>query len=77
MHDDGEPRWEFRAAAPGVTVCRPRTPSNAHGGFGDEQYPHLRRWCGTSSSTAPPAEYDLWFYTPMALPLADSWRRAS
>ena len=30
--------------------------------------PHLPRSSGASSLTAPPAEYDLWFYTPMALP---------
>ncbi|MBA4064284.1 MAG: UDP-galactopyranose mutase [Isosphaera sp.] len=70
VHDPTGAGWDLREAAPNLTVCRPRTPAPA-GGFCDAQYPHLaplvRRLVGDRAAGG----YDLWFYTPMALPLAD------
>ncbi|MDY3561925.1 FAD-dependent oxidoreductase [Gemmata sp. JC673] len=66
---DGPPRWELREGPPGLTVCRPHTAAR-HAGFNDAQYPELRPLVRELVARAGGA-YDLWFYTPMALPLAD------
>ena len=71
VHDpEGKPLWELSDPAPGVTVCRPRTPIDG-GGFSDEQNAVLTPLVGQLIAERAGAEYDLWFYTPMALPLAD------
>lgn len=68
IRDAGPPRWECREGAPGLTVCQPHTTAEP-GGFCDAQYPELqplvRELVGRAGD-----RYDLWFYTPMALPLA-------
>lgn len=71
VHDpDGQSRWELSDPAPGVTVCRPRTPIDG-GGFSDEQNALLAPLVGQLVAERAGAGYDLWFYTPMGLPLAD------
>jgi UDP-galactopyranose mutase len=67
---DGEPRWEFSSPAPGVTVCRPHTPVDTPG-FSDPQTPLLAPLVRQLVAARAAGGYDLWFYTPMALPLAD------
>ena len=70
VYADGVPRWEFTTVASGVTVCRPHT-SVREGGFNDEQNvvlgPMLKQLLGERTD----GRYDFWFYTPMALPLAE------
>ncbi len=68
--DEPHPHWELHRPESNVLVCRPCTPSRAPG-FSDEQMPHLRRLLGELLEPREPAGYVLWFYTPMALPLAD------
>lgn len=66
---DTAPSWQFHEPEPGVLVCRPRTPSRA-AGFHDEQMPYLRELVDELIETENVSQYVLWFYTPMALPLA-------
>ncbi|MBX9624730.1 MAG: glycosyltransferase, partial [Gemmataceae bacterium] len=67
---DGPPRWEISQPAPGVTVCRPRTPVSEHG-FTDAQNAALAPLVRELVAGRVGPAYDLWFYTPMALPLAE------
>src|SRR5689334_7041190 len=64
--------WEFDRPEPNVLVCRPHTPSSAHG-FSDEQIPYLRTLVRDLIESEKLEEYVLWFYTPMALPLAEEF----
>jgi UDP-galactopyranose mutase len=66
----GEPFWQFTWPAPGLTVARPHTPVDA-AGYGDEQLPHLRDLVARLIAAQGWSEYVCWFYTPMALPLAE------
>ena len=66
----GESQWSFDRPEPNVLVCRPQTPSDDCG-FCDEQYPHLRKLVRELIEQENLNDYVLWFYTPMALPLAD------
>jgi len=63
-------RWLYSQPAPGVTVCRPVTPC-AQSGFHDEQLPHLKSLLMQLLSEHHLTDYLLWFYTPMAIRLAD------
>jgi UDP-galactopyranose mutase len=67
---DGPARWEITTPAAGVTVCRPRTPVAEHG-FSDAQNAALAPLVRELVAERAGASYDLWFYTPLALPLAD------
>src|SRR5690349_3486931 len=62
--------WEFHRPEKNVLVCRPHTPSRAFG-FSDEQIPHLRKLVRELAEVERLDDYVLWFYTPMALPLAE------
>jgi UDP-galactopyranose mutase len=62
--------WEFDRPEPNVLVCRPHTPSHAPG-FSEEQLPHLRQLVRELIESENLKDYVLWFYTPMALPLAE------
>ena len=66
---DGVPYIEVTQPLPNLRVCRPHTPSSA-AGFHDEQLrylkPLLEKWIDDAQLT----DYLVWFYTPMALPLA-------
>lgn len=66
-----EPYLEMSEPQPGVLVCRPHTPSRAPG-FHDEQLPHLDALVQQLIAREGLTEYAVWFYTPMALPLAQS-----
>jgi UDP-galactopyranose mutase len=65
-----EPHWELHRPESNVLVCRPCTPSHTPG-FSDEQMPYLRTLMGELLAHLDVADCVLWFYTPMALPLAD------
>jgi UDP-galactopyranose mutase len=63
--------WQFDRPHPNVLVCRPHSPSPAPG-FHDEQAPTLRRLLRQLIEQEHLEEHIAWFYTPMALSLADS-----
>src|SRR5690242_11318120 len=65
-----EPHWQFHCPEPNVLICRPQTPSRAPG-FHNEQMPHLRELVRSLLEEEQLKDYVLWFYTPMALPLAE------
>ncbi|HEY0856521.1 MAG TPA: glycosyltransferase [Albitalea sp.] len=65
---EGEARLECKQGAPGVTVLRPHTPVDAPG-FHDDQLPLLRPLLAGHLADEGIADYVVWFYTPMALPL--------
>ena len=67
------PVWRFDHPDPNVLVCRPHTPSPAPG-FHDDQFPYLRALLPQLLEQERLTRYILWFYTPMALPLAESLR---
>jgi UDP-galactopyranose mutase len=64
------PEWQFMRPEAGVLVCRPQTPCDAPG-FADEQIPHLRTLVRQLIEQQHIEDCVLWFYTPMALPLAE------
>jgi protoporphyrinogen oxidase/glycosyltransferase involved in cell wall biosynthesis len=64
-------RFELTRPAPNVTVCCPHTPL-APSGFSDEQLPYLEPLLGKLVADEGIDDYVVWFYTPMALPLAKS-----
>ena len=64
------PEWQFSPADFNVTVCRPQTPSSA-AGFHQEQIPFLKALMPALIEQQGIADYILWFYTPMALPVTD------
>ena len=68
--ESAPPHWQFEEAEPNVLVCRPHTPVREPG-FDDRQIPHLRALVKELLERECPRDYILWFYTPMALPLAD------
>src|SRR5947208_3079526 len=63
--------WERSEPEPNVIVCTPHTPVRSTG-FTEEQKPHLRRLVNQLVEEEQLEDYLLWFYTPMALPLADA-----
>ncbi len=64
------PYLERLQPEPGVTVCRPHTPSGSQG-FNDTQISHLDPLIRGLIAEENIQNYVLWFYTPMALPLAE------
>ena len=67
---NGECHWVFNTPLDNVLVCRPHTPVQSPG-FADEQLPCLR---GLFQQLVIQENLNgavAWFYTPMALPLAD------
>ena len=68
IRSDG-PAWLERSSpAPGVEVLRPHTPVEA-GGFHDDQLSLLEPLIADWLAEEGIADYAVWFYTPMALPL--------
>src|SRR6266478_3141899 len=77
VHDpSGVLSWERSEPEPNVSVCRPLTPVQTCG-FNDEQTPHLKRLMRQLVEEEQLEDYLLWFYTPMALPLAEALRPAA
>jgi UDP-galactopyranose mutase len=71
VRGEGEkPQWQFSKPAPGVLVCRPLTPSSA-AGYSAEQLPYLRQLLSELIESERLDSYLIWYYTPMALPLAE------
>ncbi|MHB8914620.1 MAG: FAD-dependent oxidoreductase [Thiobacillus sp.] len=66
---EGKPYLDISTPMANLQVVRPHTPSHATG-FHDEQIPHVKALLGEWLEAAHLGEYSLWFYTPMALPLA-------
>ncbi|MBX9578839.1 MAG: FAD-dependent oxidoreductase [Gemmataceae bacterium] len=64
------PYWEVIAVSPGVTACRPHTRA-AEPGFSDAQNAALGPMVRELVAERAGGGYDLWFFTPLALPLAD------
>ena len=67
---NGAPYWASSSPAPGVTVCRPHT-EVPEAGFNDEQNSVLGPMVRELLAAHASGGYDLWFYSPMAVPLAD------
>jgi UDP-galactopyranose mutase len=65
------PHWEFHRPKPDILVARPLTPSRTPGFEGD-QLSHLQSLVSELCRQEDLKDYVLWFYTPMALPLADA-----
>jgi glycosyltransferase involved in cell wall biosynthesis len=65
-----EDRIETIAAAPGVEVWRPHLRGAAHG-FHPEHKAALQRLVAKSMQKQDITDYWIWFYTPMALPMAE------
>jgi UDP-galactopyranose mutase len=77
VHDpSGVLSWERNEPEENVAVLRPHTPV-ANSGFNDEQTPHLMRLIGQLVEEEKLQDYLVWFYTPMALPLADTLKPAA
>ena len=64
------PHWEKTQAAPNVLVCRPHTPVDEPG-FSDPQISYLRVLLNRLVREEGLSDYVVWFYTPLALPLAE------
>ncbi|MBV9125818.1 MAG: UDP-galactopyranose mutase, partial [Planctomycetes bacterium] len=63
------PSWDRSSPSENLLVCRPRTPIRQPG-FQDEQLPVLHNLVHQLLQEEKLEDYLLWFYTPMALPLA-------
>src|SRR5438270_4271565 len=63
------PHWELKNPEQNVVVARPHTPVSTPG-FSDEQLPHLKSLIKDLVERESLSDYVAWFYTPMALPLA-------
>jgi UDP-galactopyranose mutase len=70
LRDEGAARLEAAEGAAGVTVLRPRTPL-ASTGFADDQLALLAPLVVEHLTEHRVADYLVWFYTPMALPLLE------
>ncbi|WP_312816440.1 FAD-dependent oxidoreductase [Atlantibacter subterraneus] len=68
VFEEGAAGLHLATPAPNVTVIRPHSPVHAPG-FHDEQIAQLQPLMTALSSEFP--EPIIWFYTPMALPLAE------
>ncbi len=64
-----EPFLERSTPMHNVLVCRPHLPVSA-GGFNDEQVPYLKILLKQLVEAEGLHDFLIWFYTPMALPLA-------
>ena len=70
------PEWRFEHPHPNVVVCRPHSPCSAPG-FHDDQMPILRTLVRQLIEQEHLETHVAWFYTAMALPLADSLQPAA
>lgn len=70
---DGPARWERQDPLPNLSVFRPHTPVREAAGFDEAQFAALRPLVRLLAQRERVREAVLWFYTPMALPLADAF----
>src|SRR5205823_1162453 len=70
VFDASQPHWERFTPQPNVFVFRPHTPVPAPG-FDDSQFAVLREMLRQLLRDEGIEKYVLWFYTPMALPVAE------
>src|SRR6266849_749263 len=63
--------WERKNPEANVLVCRPHT-DVANPGYSDSQIPFLKNLVRQRIEQENITDYVLWFYTPMALPLAEN-----
>ena len=70
VFDEAPPHWELLTPEPNITVLRPHTPERS-AGYSEAQLEILKPLIRDFLLQANLADYILWFYTPMALPLAD------
>lgn len=70
MPGAAEDRIEVITAAPGVEVWRPHVRAAEHG-FHPAHKPVLQRLVARKMAEQRISDYWIWFYTPMALPMAD------
>lgn len=71
VFNEGEAFIDITEPLPHLQVWRPHTSCNAMG-FHDEQLPYLKPLLAQGIKDAQLSDYVVWFYTPMALPLAQS-----
>lgn len=71
FNESSSPFIQERTPEPNVLVCRPHTPC-LKPGFHDEQLPYLTALLETLLQQKQVDDYLVWFYTPMALPLAQN-----
>jgi UDP-galactopyranose mutase len=76
VFDDAPPHWERLRPEPNVTVLRPHTPEKTTG-FSDPQLALMRALLTEFVEAEELTDYILWFYTPMALPLAENLKPRS
>ncbi len=69
MPNEAEQRIEILEPAPGVEVWRPHVQGEALG-FHDDHISVLQRLIGQAIRERKVSDYWVWFYTPMAVPLA-------
>jgi len=71
VYSEGQAYLKKTEVAPNITVCQPHTAIHAHG-FHDDQLPTLQTLL---TDLVPQGEKPVvWFYTPMALPLLQSFQ---
>ena len=70
MPNSAEDRIEHITAAPGVEVWRPHVRGAAHG-FHPDHKAVMQRLVARAIAEQGISDYWVWFYTPMALPMAD------
>ncbi len=70
------PHWDFHHPEPNILVARPVTPSKTRG-FRAEQMPALKKLLRELIEREHLSDYVVWFYTPMALPLAGDLKPAA
>src|SRR3954452_21430820 len=69
--DAAEPSWETTNPEPNVFVCRPRFPLSTHG-FTDENLSALKCLLPCLLRENDMKEYVVWFYSPLAVPMAEA-----
>ncbi|HEV7279864.1 MAG TPA: FAD-dependent oxidoreductase [Pirellulaceae bacterium] len=70
IHDEQGPSLTTTEPSPGIRVCVPHTPLPAHG-FDDAQLALIEPMVRDLLAEQVDEEYDLWFYAPMASPIAE------
>jgi protoporphyrinogen oxidase/glycosyltransferase involved in cell wall biosynthesis len=70
IHDEQDTHLAITEAAPGIRVCVPHTPLPARG-FDDAQLALIEPMVRKLLAESVDEEYDLWFYAPMAYPIAE------